>query len=136
MEQLKLNNGYTYDLPVGGIFAISDDKIQITIRESSGTFSEIESMFENEYNTQKIKIIGSDGNTMTTKEGYTVLKSITKQHNYVTGSEEYINEDGEVSYRDTTDTVYIITLSKPDLYWQLKNLQETVDMLVLESLEE
>lgn len=134
MEQLKLSNGYTYELVVGGVFTTPDDKLQITILAGTNTFSEIEAMFENEHNTEKIKIVSSDGDTMISKNGYAMVESITKRNNYVTGSEEYIDDNGETAYRDTTATVYTITLSKPDVYWQLKNLQETVDVLVLEGL--
>lgn len=134
MEQLKLGNGYTYDLVVGGVFELSDEKLQIIILAGSNTFSEIESVFENESNTQKIKIVNPDGDTMSIKSGYTSLESIAKQNNYVTGSEEYIDDNGETSYKDIVNVVYTIVLAKPDLRWQLKNLQETVDVLVLERL--
>lgn len=135
MEQLKLGNGNLYDLVANGIVDIGTDRLQITILAGFNTFSGIESDFENVLNTQKIKIIDSIGENLMIKNDYTYLESITKQNDYVTGQEEYVDENGENNYRDTTNTVYIIVLSKPDLRKQVKDLQETVDVLVLSELE-
>lgn len=135
MEQLKLGNESMYDLVPGGIVDIGNDKLQITMLAGLNSFSEIESNFGNEFNTQKIKVLDTLGENMMVKNDYTYLESITKKNDYVTGSEEYTDENGEKNYQDITDTVYIIVLSKPDLRAQIKNLQSTVDVLVLNGLE-
>lgn len=136
MEQLKLGNGSTYDLVTGGIVDIGNERLQITILAGLNTFSGIESDFDNEVNTQKIKVVDSLGENLIAKNGYTYLESITKQNGYVTGTEEYTDDNGETNYRDVMETVYVIYLAKPDLRAQVKNLQETVDVLVLEGLGE
>lgn len=135
MEQIKLSNKSVYELVAGGVLDDGKDKLQIVLLPGEKTFAEIETEFENENNTQKIKVVDSAGETVNIKNGYTMLDSISKQNNYVVGSEEYEDENGETNYRDVTGTVYIITLSKPDLREQVRNLQDAVDVLVLSGLE-
>lgn len=134
MKQIKLKNGDMYDLAIGGVFSVSDDKIQIIIIPNGKTFDQIESSFNIESNIESMQVIDRIGEITETKRNYTCLDSILKQNNYVTGTETIVNNNGEKEYRDIMGTVYIVTLSKPDLHGQVKNLQETVDFLVLEGL--
>lgn len=135
MEQIKLKNGSLYDLVPGGVLDLGDDRLQIIVLPGEKSFMDIEGDFENDSNTKKITVLDSTGESVIVKNDYTVLESVTKNLNYVTGSEEHMDEEGEKSHRDARETVYIITLSKPDLWTQVKNLQEAVDLLVLSELE-
>lgn len=134
MEQIKLGNGNLYELVTNGIFELEGDKVQVSIRSGGKTFEEIEQDFGVESNVQKLSILDSSNETMSIEKNYTHLESIAKHSNYVVGSEKSVGVDGEVTYQAVTDTVYTIILSKPDLRQQIKTLQETVDVLILEGL--
>ena len=147
MEQIKLKNGAQYDLVPSGIGDVGKDKIQIVILPGTSSFSEIEEIFGDEQNTQKIRVVNELNETLVVKNDYIHLESIMKQNDYVIGREPYTgevevdeeaNEEGgrptEANYRDVIGTVYVIVLSRPDLRMQVKSLQETVDILVLEGL--
>lgn len=136
MEKIKLGNGVLFDLPTGGIMPLQGERIQIIITEDQNTFDQIESMFSTDANTSRLEILDMAGDTMDVKHDYTYLESIKKEKYYVIGREETIDESGNIDYQDVTRTVYIIVLSKPDLRQRVKNLQETVDFLVLEGLGE
>lgn len=136
MEKIKLGNGALFDLPTGGVMSLQGERIQIIITEDQNTFNQIESIFSTDANTSRLEILDMAGDTMDVKHDYTYLESIKKEKDYVIGREETTDESGNVNYQDVTGTVYIIVLSKPDLRQQVKNLQETVDFLVLEGLGE
>ena len=135
MEQIKLKNGITYELVTGGVMDLGNGKIRITILPAEKTFSEIENDFETEENTQRLEIVNSIEEIMDVKKDYTCLESVKKQKDYIIGTEEYENTDGEKDFKNVTDTVYAIVLSKPGLREQIKNIQETVDFLVVSALE-
>ena len=97
-------------------------------------FFKNESDFENEQNVETIKVIDRMGETVKTKRDFVHLDSIEKQNDYPVRSEDYIDENGNTDSRAVTGVVYQIVLSKPDLHQQVKNLQDTVDFLVLEGL--
>lgn len=134
MEQIKLLNGTQYYLPAGAVVDMGDDKISITILPGTKSFWEIELDFA-ENNTQRIEILDNLGEIIDIRKDYTYLESIKKMNDYLIGRQEITENDGESAYQDTIGVAYTIILSKPDLRTQVKNLQETVDFLVLEGLE-
>lgn len=136
MEQLKLGNGDLLDLPSGGVMEMRDDKLQVIISADTYSFSQIEVLFGSEANTSRLEVLDTVGDIMDVKRDYTRLDSIKKQNDYVMGREEVApeNEGDPIEYKDITGTVYIIILAKPDLRDRVKDLQETVDFLVLEGL--
>ncbi len=136
MEQLKLGNGTLLDLPSGSVMDLRSDRLQVIVSADTYSFSQIESLFGSETNTSRLEILDMVGETMDVKRDYTHLDSIKKQNDYVIGREEVIpeNEGDPIGYQDITGTVYIIVLAKPDLREQVKDLQETVDVLVMEGL--
>ena len=134
MEQLKLGNGNLYDLVTNVILELADERLKIIVGADYKTFADIESDFGSEVNTRRMEVLDIIGETVNVEQNYYILKSITKENDYITGREEYTDENGETAYRDVKKTVYIITLMRPDLHDQVKILQETVDLLVLEGL--
>ena len=134
MEQLKLGNGNLYDLVTNGILELADERLKIIVGADYKTFADIESDFGSAVNTRRMEVLDIIGETVNVEQNYYILKSITKENDYITGREEYTDENGETAYRDVKKTVYIITLMRPDLHDQVKILQETVDLLVLEGL--
>ncbi len=140
MDELKLKNGSSYELVVGGVFALSDEKLQITILPGSKTFLEIETDFQNEANTEHITIISNFGDTINIRRDFTSLESISKINDYVIGREQIttgeFSEDGTemFEYNDIKGTVYTIILNKPDLREQIRNMQDAIDTLVLNEL--
>lgn len=133
MEQIKLGNGNQYELAVNGIVETNNEEIEIIVVPGSKTFSEIETDFENTVNTQRMEILDSIGEIMDAKKGYTYLKSIKKQNDYILGTNK--NEiGGETIYENITGTVYFLRLAKPDLRKQVNDIQDTVDILVLGEL--
>lgn len=133
MKQILLSNGNMYELVSGGVYDM-EDKLQLTFQPGDKGFSDIESDFENEQNVETIKVIDRMGETVKTKRDFVHLDSIEKQNDYPVRSEDYIDENGNTDSRAVTGVVYQIVLSKPDLHQQVKNLQDTVDFLVLEGL--
>ncbi len=135
MQTIELNSGARYNLAPGGIVDIRGNKIQITVIPDNRIFSQIESDFSLESNTKKIKIVDEYEEIISIKRNYTFLESIAKINNSVIGNEEYIDNDGEIMYRDVIGVACKIVLSKPDLYSQVQDIQETMDMIVLSELE-
>lgn len=134
MKQILLGNGNMYELVPVGVYDMEGTKLQLLFRPGEKTFSDVESDFGNEDNTKVIKVIDRMGEIVKNKRDFIHLDSIEKINDYVVGSEEYIDENGDTSSRNVTGIVYKIVLSKTDLREQVNNLQETVDFLVLEGL--
>lgn len=134
MEQIKLGNGTTYLIPAGAITNVDDDKINIIILPGIKTFLDIESDFDLESNVNRIEVLDEVGDVIDVKKGFSNVDSIKKQKNYVTGREEITNNEGITEYVDNIETVYILTLSRPDLRNKVESLEETVDTLVLDML--
>lgn len=134
MEQIKLGNGTTYLIPAGAITNVDDDKINIIILPGIKTFLDVESDFDLESNVNRIEVLDEVGDVIDVKKGFSNVDSIKKQKNYVTGREEITNDEGITEYVDNIETVYILTLSRPDLRNKVESLEETVDTLVLDML--
>lgn len=134
MKQILLGNGNMYELVPGGVYDMEGTKLQLVFLPGEKAFSDVESDFENEDNTKVIKAIDRMGEIVKNKRDFIHLDSIEKINDYVVGSEEYIDENGDTSSRNVTGVVYKVILSKTDLREQVNNLQETVDFLVLEGL--
>lgn len=127
-EQLKLSNGQVYDLVTDGVQQ-SGDNLVLKFQPAFKTFVGIENDFEDESKTEKIYVLDSDGETMMSLVGYTQYKGMEKIMDYVISSELV---DGET--KDVTAVVYKVNLSKPDIQKKVKDIQDTVDMLVADQL--
>lgn len=134
MEQIKLGNGNQYILATNGIIELGNDMLQVIILASGWDFSTIEKDFDAESNTQRMEVLDDMGEPMDIKKGYTTLKSIKKVKSYTTGQIENSNEEGNVTYEDVKEPVFVMILSRPDLRTQVESLRETVDALVLSEL--
>lgn len=134
MKQILLGNGNMYELVPGGVYDMEGTKLQLLFRPGEKAFSDVESDFGNEDNTKVIKVIDRMGEIVKNKRDFIHLDSVEKINDYVVGSEEYIDENGDTNSRNVTGVVYKVILSKTDLREQVNNLQETVDFLVLEGL--
>ena len=72
--------------------------------------------------------------------GHTCVDRLVKQYDYVIGTEQVEDgqgEDGETLYtsQDVLGTVMIATLKRPDIRVELDSVKETVEMLVVSGLE-
>ena len=113
MNQLKLLNNTKYDLITNGVEE-SGDYLTLSFLPVLDSFETVESEF-NPTNTEKIYILGLDGQPMEVN----------------TGTEEEPNyETNEVK-----DTIMVVKLRRPDIRDTVRTLQDTVDTMILSQLE-
>ena len=136
MEQAKLANGQVYELLTNGVLE-SDGKLKLIFIPGSKTFEQIETDFLEEGNLEKIYVLDSEGSPMRSLVGYSQYVGMEKRLDYEistqqvnTGTEEFPEYESVI----TTGTAMILMLSKPDLQKKFKDLEETVEFLVLSQL--
>lgn len=136
MEKVKFREGAVYELAVNGV-SFGENGATLTFLPGKKTYEQVEADVTG---CSRIEILDSAGEVMEARAGYVYLDSLTKKRDYVISTEQVedgTDEEGETVYlsRDVTGTVMIAMLKKTDMRKQVDDLQETVDMLVLESLE-
>lgn len=135
MEKIKFGQDAIYELVVNGV-SFSEDRATLTFLPGEKTYDEIE---KDVTGCNRIEVLDSGGEVMEARSGYIYLDSLTKKKDYVIGTEQVedgTDEEGETIYlnRDVTGTAMIAMLKKSDVRKQMDDLQETVDVLVKESL--
>ena len=126
MTKLKLLNGKTYELVSNGVIATGKECKLIFFPEDE-TFEEIESRFVSE-NTQKIYILDSTDTPIRSIIGYSKYKSLEKRTDYVVDSETVntgTEEEPVYEIKDTTGTVMIVTLAKPDVEDRVDEIEKS-----------
>lgn len=138
-EKARLTNGSTYDLVAGG-FRYTDDTLTMIMLPGRKTLDAIDTEFDTPTNVEQIDLLDSAGESLDIRKGYIYLSECKKQKDYVIGREEIDNGvdlDGIPlkEYRDIKGTIVMVTLKKSDVRKELNSVKETVDMLVVASLE-
>lgn len=125
MAQLKLVNGKTYNLITNGVLTFGNE-VKLTFLPGDDTFESIESRFD-EINTQIIYVQNEEGLTLRSIVGYTKYKGMEKRTDYVVSSETIntgTEEEPVYETRKITETVMILTLSKPEIEDRVKSLEK------------
>lgn len=131
MEKVLLNEK-EYELVANGYqFTSSGGKLIIHPGES--TFEEIET---DAASTDVLVLLDSAGEVLQKRTGLIYTGNISKNANYVIGTEEKItenNEDGEVvtELQDVYGTVYILEYRVPDLAEKVEEIDAEVDYIAM-----
>ncbi len=135
-EKVRFKEGAVYDLAIGGVY-FGEERAEFKFLPGEKTYEQIENDVTG---CARIEVLDTSGEVMEARTGYIYLDTLTKKKDYIIGTEQV--EDGQDDHgdtiyvnRDVTGTVMIATLKKADVRKQVDDLLETVDMLVLESLE-
>lgn len=140
MEKIRLVNGSEYDVIPGGLqmgeSSNKNQKLRMVLSEKEGaSFDSVEADFSFEENVVNILLIDTNGSAEDVISGYTILRSVEKCKDYLTGHNTTPLEDGGYSMEEIRQTVYVVLLEKPDFQTQFEQLKDTVDMVVLNALE-
>lgn len=136
MEQVRLINNTKYELVTNGVTE-SGDYLTLSFLPGLDSFETVEAEF-NQTNTEKIYILGLDGQPMEVKTGFTQLAEMKKKMDYVISSETVnIGTEDAPDYEtnEVKETIMIARLRKPDIRDTVQTLQDTVDAMILSQLE-
>lgn len=135
-EKIKFREGAVYDLVVNGV-SFGEEEATFTFLPGEKVYEQVEADVTG---CARIVVLDSLGDVMEARSGYIYLDSLAKKKDYVIGTEQVEggqDDNGDTIYlnHDVTGTVMIAVLKKSDVRQQVDDLQDTVDMLVMESLE-
>lgn len=136
MNQLKLSNNTKYDLITNGVEE-SGDYLTLSFLPGLDSFETVEVEF-NATNTEKIYILGLDGQPMEVKTGFTRLVEMQKKIDYVISSETVniaTEEAPNYETNEVKETIMIAKLRRPDIRDTVQTLQDTLDTMILSQLE-
>mgnify|MGYP001053556617 FL=1 len=136
MNQLKLSNNTKYDLITNGVEE-SGDYLTLSFLPGLDSFETVEAEFS-QTNTEKIYILGLDGQPMEVKTGFTQLIEMKKKMDYVISSETVntgTEEEPNYETNEVKDTIMVVKLRRPDIRDTVQTLQDTVDAIILSQLE-
>lgn len=138
-EKVKFANEVIYDLAPGG-FMFTDETLRMILIMGENTLAQIDAETDNSVNTERIELLDTLGETDRIMKGYQYQTDLQRKRDYVIGDEEYedgVDEEGLpiLNHRDIVGTVVFVTLNKMDIRKELNTVKETVDMLVVSSLE-
>lgn len=134
MEQLRLTNNTKYELVTNGVTE-SGDYLTLSFLPGLDSFETVEAEF-NQTNTEKIYILGLDGQPMEVKTGFTQLTEMKKKMDYVISSENTgTEEEPNYATSEVKDTIIVAKLRRPDIRDTVQTLQDTVDAIILSQLE-
>lgn len=136
MNQLKLLNNTKYDLITNGVEE-SGDYLTLSFLPVLDSFETVEAEFS-QTNTEKIYILGLDGQPMEVKTGFTQLIEMKKKMDYVISSETVntgTEEEPNYETNEVKDTIMVVKLRRPDIRDTVRTLQDTVDAIILSQLE-
>jgi hypothetical protein len=115
----------------------SGDYLTLSFLPGLDSFETVESEFS-PLNTEKIYILGLDGQPMEVKTGFTQLAEMKKKMDYVISSETVnIGTEDAPTYEtnEVKDTIMVAKLCRPDIRDTVQTLQDTVDAMILSQLE-
>mgnify|MGYP000000412497 FL=1 len=136
MNQLKLLNNTKYELITNGVEE-SGDYLTLSFLPGLDSFETAETEF-NPTNTERIYILGLDGQPIEVKTGFTQMVEMRKKMDYVISSETVNTGTEEAPNYETNevkDTVMVVKLRRPDIRDTVQTLQDTVDAIILSQLE-
>lgn len=116
MNQLKLSNNTKYDLITNGVEE-SGDYLTLSFLPGLDSFETVEAEFS-QTNTEKIYILGLDGQPMEVKTGFTQLIEMKKKMDYVISSETVntgTEEEPNYETNEVKDTIMVVKLRRPDI---------------------
>lgn len=135
--KIQLLDETKFELVTDGIQRYNDEIKYIFKVDTSKDFYATEDKFIDPDNVSRVYLLNNTEEPIETITGYTQYKGITKQVDYVISSEQVNTGTEEEPVYETVEEkadVYIVTMSKLDLEAKYKELQDTVDFLVIESL--
>lgn len=135
--KIQLLDETKFELVTDGIQRYNEEIKYIFKIDTSKDFYATEDKFIDPDNVSRVYLLNNTEEPIETITGYTQYKGIAKQVDYVISSEQVNTGTEEEPVYETVEEkadVYIVTMSKPDLEAKYKELQDTVDFLVIESL--
>lgn len=130
MGKIRLNNGTELEIIADGIQQAGNN-LALRLVPGERTIMEFDEIFSQEANTKKIWVVDYTGELFKQYSGFTKLQSIEKQYDAVVS----YTEDEDKNRVPVTGTAIRVTLTRPDQMKQrVSAIEETVDMLVMESL--
>ena len=135
--KIQLLDETKFELVTDGIQRYNDEIKYIFKVDTSKDFYATEDKFIDPDNVSRVYLLNNTEEPIETITGYTQYKGIAKQVDYVISSEQVNTGTEEEPVYETVEEkadVYIVTMSKLDLEAKYKELQDTVDFLVIESL--
>lgn len=143
MEKVKFASGDIFNIKINGIS--SDEKrVRIGIIADGMDLTTIENLVTNEDNVNRIELLAEDDELLKIYTDYTVLTNLEKAKDRVisitTEDAVYDETTGELVTEETTtlnkgDVIYIFLRKKNETEERLASLEETVDTLIMSSLE-
>ena len=136
--KIELLNGTKFELITNGVQRYGDQIKYLFKLDVNKDFYATENEFSNSDNVEKVYILNNAEEPIETLVGYSQYKGIEKKIDYVISSTQINTGTEEEPVYEMTEEkgdIYIVTMSKPDLEEKYKELQNTVDFLVIESLE-
>lgn len=131
MEKVKLSSGEELNLIVCGIL-VDEANEKMTLRiipDKEDTLDDLYTLLADPDKTATIKLLSESSETLGIYPDYTKLQSITMQPDGVIG---YTQDESQTPI---TGRLITAVLGKPNVTEQrLTSLEETVDMLVMDSL--
>lgn len=131
MEKVKLSSGEELNLIVCGIL-VDEANERMTLRivpDEEDTLDDLYTLLADPDKTATIKLLSESGETLGIYPNYTKLQSITMQPDGVIG---YTQDESQTPI---TGRMVTAVLGKPNATERrLTSLEETVDMLVMDSL--
>lgn len=131
MEKVKLSSGEELNIIVCGIL-VDEANERMTLRivpDEEDTLDDLYALLADPDKTATIKLLSESGETLGIYPNYTKLQSITMQPDGVIG---YTQDEAQTPI---TGRLVTAVLGKPNVTERrLTSLEETVDMLVMDSL--
>lgn len=136
MEKVRLSNGELFDITTNGVRSTSE-KLTIAIVAPDTDLVTMEEKVANTDNVARIELLSESEEVLKIYSGYTILTSIEKRKDVVISVtiEEPTDETEEATeVINRSDVIYITLRKANETEARLTSLEETVDVLLLESL--
>lgn len=128
-EKIKFGAA-VYDLVSGGV-RWNEDKARLVFQPGEKTYDQVEADI---CGAARIALLDTTGETIEARTGFTVINSLTKEYDYVIGTEQVeIGTDPDTNEpitetKNVTGTVMVASLRKEDLRAVVARLQEIVEI--------
>lgn len=130
MERIVMNEK-TFELAFTGVI-ISDDRLVINMINVEDGLEQIEKIFNDTTYTERIKLLSESDTVIRIFKGFTKLVEVSKEIDVHIATR--VVEDDEVEVRG--DVVKVVLNRVSDVEKRVSDLEETVDILVLENLDD